>query len=223
MLIFKLRTGGLKQLQEANAFYSMVLRPYEKSSVARKLLAADRKLFASKGIDMTGIESIAPDQVFDKVIRGVLSGDSPIAIKQLKQILGVTDSSYQILGKDGRVERTVKIPNSKESQAVWDRYVSQWYWDSWNNATANPIRDLRGLSAEAIAARAKEQGFIRKAFNPLDAEVEQRVRAKTKTDEVLNLTEVDARIFTQGGGIANVNEGLIRNHDFGALDIDDVC
>jgi hypothetical protein len=29
---------------------------------------------------MTGIESIAPDQVFDKVIRGVLSGDSPIAI-----------------------------------------------------------------------------------------------------------------------------------------------
>ena len=214
-------TGGLKQLQEANAFYSMVLRPYEKSSVARKLLAADRQLFASKGIDMTGIESIAPDQVFDKVIRGVLSGDSPIAIKQLKQILGVTDSSYEVLGKDGRVERIVKIPNSKESQAVWDRYVSQWYWDSWNNATTNPIRDLRGLSAQAIAERAKEQGFIRKAFNPLDAEVEQRVRAKTKTDEVLNLTEVDARIFTQGGGIANVNEGLIRNHDFGALDIDE--
>ena len=214
-------TGGLKQLQEANAFYSMVLRPYEKSSVARKLMAADRKLFASKGIDMTGIESIAPDQVFDKVIRGVLSGDSPIAIKQLKQILGVTDSSYQILGKEGNVERTVKIPNSKESQAVWDRYVSQWYWDSWNNSTKNPIRDLRGLSAQAIAQQAKEKGFVRKTFNPLDADVEQRVRAKTKTDEVLNLTEVDARIFTQGGGMANVNEGLIRNHDFGALDIDE--
>jgi hypothetical protein len=71
--------SALKQLQEANAYYSMVLRPYEKSSVARKLMAVDRKLFASKGIDMTGIESIAPDQVFNKVIKGTLAGDSPIS------------------------------------------------------------------------------------------------------------------------------------------------
>jgi hypothetical protein len=212
--------SALKQLQEANAYYSMVLRPYEKSSVARKLMAVDRKLFASKGIDMTGIESIAPDQVFDKVIKGTLAGDSPLAVKQLKQILGVTDSSYDILKADGSIDRTVKIPISKESQAVWDRYIKQWLWDSVNNSTTNPIRDLKGLSAQAIAAQAKKKGLIRKNFNPLDADVEQRVRAKTRTDEVSNVTEVDARIFTEGDGVANLNEGLIRNHDFGSLDID---
>jgi hypothetical protein len=54
----------------------------------------------------------------------------------------------------------------------------------------------------------------------LDADVEQRVRAKTRTDEVSNITEVDARIFTEGDGVANLNEGLIRNHNFGSLDID---
>ena len=212
--------SALKQLQEANAYYSLVLRPYEKSSVAKMLSRADRKLFASKGIDMTGIESIPPDQVFDKVIRGTLSGDSPLAVKQLKQVLGVTDSSYEILGKEGRVERTIKIPRSKESEAVWNQYIKQWVFDSMNNATQNPIRDLRGLSAQAIAEQAKKKGFIRKSFNPLDADVEQRVRAKTRTDEVLDITDVDARILTEGQGIANVNEGLIRNHDFGTLDIE---
>jgi hypothetical protein len=212
--------SALKQLQEANAYYAMVLRPYEKSSVARKLMAVDRKLFASKGIDMTGIESIAPDQVFDKVIKGTLAGDSPLAVKQLKQILGVTDSSYDILKADGSIDRTVKIPISKESQAVWDRYIKQWLWDSVNNSTTNPIRDLKGLSAQVIAAQAKKKGLIRKNFNPLDADVEQRVRAKTRTDEVSNVTEVDARIFTEGDGVANLNEGLIRNHNFGSLDID---
>ena len=212
--------SALKQLQEANAFYSLVLRPYEKSSVARKLMKADQKLFASKGIDMTGIESIAPDQVFDKVIRGTLAGDSPLSIQQLKQVLGVTDSSYDILAKDGSVERTVKIPKSAESQAVWDQYVKQWVFDSWNNATAVPIRDLRGLSAQAIAEQAKGKGFIRKSFNPLDADIEQRVRAKTRTDEVLDIAEVDARVFTEGEGIANLNENMLRGHDFGALDIE---
>ena len=214
--------SALKQLQEANAYYSMVLRPFEKSSVARKLMAVDRKLFASKGIDMTGIESIAPDQVFDKVIKGTLSGDSPLAIKQLKQILGVTDSSYDILKADGSIDRTVKIPVSKESQAVWDRYVKQWLWESINKSTSNPIRDLKGLSAQAIAARAADKGFVRKNFNPLDLETERRVRAKTRTDEISNVTDVDARIFTQGDGVANLNEGLIRNHDFGQLGIDDL-
>jgi hypothetical protein len=41
--------SALKQLQEANAYYSMVLRPFEKDSVARKLMAVDRKLFAEQG------------------------------------------------------------------------------------------------------------------------------------------------------------------------------
>jgi hypothetical protein len=210
--------SALKQLQEANAYYSMVLRPFEKDSVARKLMAVDRKLFADKGIDMTGIESIAPDQVFNKVIKGTLAGDSPIAVQQLKRILGVTDSSYDILKADGTVDRTVKIPISKESQAVWDRYVKRWIFDSFNNATANPI-DLDSLPAQKIAAEAQEKGFIRRNFNPLDAEVEKRVRAKSRTDEITNLTQVDARVFTEGGTLANIEEGLVRNHDFGSLDI----
>ena len=210
--------SALKQLQEANAYYSMVLRPFEKDSVARKLMAVDRKLFASKGIDMTGIESIAPDQVFNKVIKGTLAGDSPIAVQQLKRILGVTDSSYDILKADGTIDRTVKIPISKESQAVWDRYVKRWVFDSFNNATANPI-DLDSLPAQKIAAEAQEKGFIRRNFNPLDADAEKRVRAKTRTDEISNLTQVDARVFTEGGTLANIEEGLVRNHDFGSLDI----
>ena len=210
--------SALKQLQEANAYYSMVLRPFEKDSVARKLMAVDRKLFASKGIDMTGIESIAPDQVFNKVIKGTLAGDSPIAVQQLKRILGVTDSSYDILKADGTIDRTVKIPISKESQAVWDRYVKRWVFDSFNNSTANPI-DLDSLPAQKIAAEAQEKGFIRRNFNPLDADAEKRVRAKTRTDEISNLTQVDARVFTEGGTLANIEEGLVRNHDFGSLDI----
>jgi hypothetical protein len=60
---------------------------------------------------------------------------------------------------------------------------------------------LEDLVLKQLQNYCKEQGFIRKVFNPLDAEVEQRVRAKTKTDEVLNLTDIDARIFTQGGGL----------------------
>jgi len=210
--------SALKQLQEANAFYALVLRPYEKQSVARKLMKADQKLFASKGIDMTGIESISPGEVFEKVIKGTLKGGDPLAIMQLKQILGVTDSSYDILAKDGSVERTVKIPNSPESQAVWDQFVKQWVFDSWNKATANSIK-LRGSTMEEIASEASRKGLVRKSFNPLDAEVEQRVRAKTRTDEMLNIAEVDAKIFTQGEGIANLNEQAIKDHDFGALDI----
>jgi len=212
---------ALKNLQEANAFYSRVLRPYEKSSVAKKLLSIDRKLFASKGIDMTGVESIPIDKLFDKVIRNVLSDDSPMAIRELKSILGVTDSSYQILGKDGRVERTVQIPKSKESERIWNQYIKEWLWDSFNNSTSNKLRDVRGLSTQAIAEQAKQKGFIREVFDPLEAEIEQRIRAKTKTNEILDLKEVDARIFTEGNGIANMNEGLIRNHDFGELNIDD--
>ena len=211
--------SGLKQLQEANAFFALVLRPYEKQSVARKLMKADQKLFASKGIDMTGIESISPGEVFEKVIKGTLKGGDPLAIMQLKQILGVTDSSYDILAKDGSVERTVKIPNSPESQAVWNQFVKQWVFDSWNKATANPIK-LRGSSMEEIASEASRKGLIRKSFNPLDAEVEQRVRAKTRTDELLKIAEIDAKILTQGDGVANLNEQAIKDHDFGALNID---
>ena len=102
---------------------------------------------------------------------------------------------------------------------MWDRYVKQWLWESINKATSNPIRDLKGLSAQAIAARAADKGFVRKNFNPLDLETERRVRAKTRTDEISNLTQVDARVFTEGGTLANIEEGLVRNHDFGSLDI----
>jgi len=54
----------------------------------------------------------------------------------------------------------------------------------------------------------------------LDDTTEQRVRAKTKTNETINPQSVDARIFTEGEGVANLNEGVIRNHDFGELDIE---
>ena len=209
------------RLKEANTFYSMVLRPFEKSKVARKLRAQDAKLFADKGIEMVGTASLAPDEVFDSVIRRVLNGNSPDSVKQLKQLLGLTKSEYKIYNDAGtKVIRTVKIPESKESRAVYDRYVKQFFWDAWNESTQFPLRDLKSLSNEQIAARAREQGFTRPRWMQLSNDVEQRVRAKTKTNEILDVTEVDGRIFTEGNGIANVNEGLIRDHNFGEVDIE---
>ena len=67
-------------------------------------------------------------KVFDKVIRRVLDSDSPDAIRQLKQVLGVTKSSYEVLGKDGQVKRTIQIPKSKESQEIYDRYVRTFFF-----------------------------------------------------------------------------------------------
>lgn len=212
--------AAFSRLQEANTFYSMVLRPYEKTKVGGQLLRADSKLFADKGIEMIGRSSLAPDEVFDSVIRRILAGDSPDAVKQLKQIMGITNSEYKIFNDQGKVTRTVKIPISPRSQAVYDRYVKQFFFDAFNNATQNPIRDLKSLSAERIAAIADAKGFKTDRIFKLKNEVEQRVRAKTRTDETLNVTDIDARIFTEGNGIANVNEGLIRNHNFGELDIE---
>ena len=206
-------------LKEANTYYSLVLRPFQKNKVASQLRQADNKLFADKGIEMIGTSSIYPDEVFDKVIRRVMASDSPDAIRQLKQILGVTNSSYKVLDENGKLKRTVQIPKSKESQAVYDRYVREFFWDSWNNATTNPLRDFRSISTQAAAAKAAERGFVAKRPFQMDDLTEQRIRAKTKTNEVLDVTEIDARVFTQSD-IANLNDGIIRNHDFGALDIE---
>ena len=210
---------AFNRLKEANAFYSLVLRPFQKDRIVSQLRSADSKLFADKGIEMIGTASIYPDEVFDKVIRRVLASDSPAAVKQLKQILGVTRSSYKILDDAGKVTRTVNIPKSKESQEVYDRYVREFFWDSWNNATEFPLRDFRSISTQAAAAKAAAQGFVRKRPFQMDDITEQRIRAKTKTNETLDVTEIDARVFTQSD-IANLNEGIIRNHDFGNVDIE---
>lgn len=210
--------SGFNQLKEANAYYSLVLRPFSTNKVARQLSAVDAKIFADKGIEMQGNAGIYPDQVFDKVIRRVLDSDSPDAIRQLKQVLGVTKSSYEVLGKDGQVKRTIQIPKSKESQEIYDRYVRTFFWDSWNEAMTNPLRDHRSLSAQAIAAQAIKKGFVNKRIFALDDATEQRVRAKTKLNETMDVTEVDGRVFTQGDGIANLNDGVIRNHNFGEFD-----
>jgi|TARA_R100000149_G_C5880311_1_gene145268 hypothetical protein len=217
----QVRTANLafNRLKEANAFYSLVLRPFQKSKVASQLRSVDSKLFADKGIEMTGQSSIYPDEVFDKVIRRILSADSPDAVKQLKQILGVTRSSYDIVDEAGKITRTVKIPQSKEAKEMYDRYVKMWLWDSWNNATANPLRDFRSISTQVAAERAAAKGFKVKRPFQLDDVTEQRVRAKTKTNETLDVTEIDARVFTESD-IANLNEGIIRTHDFGELDIE---
>lgn len=212
--------AAFSRLQEANTFYSMVLRPYEKTKVGRQLLKADSKLFADKGIEMMGRASLAPDEVFDSVIRRVLAGNSPDSVKQLKQIMGITKSEYKIFNDQGKLTRTVQIPVSERSKAVYDRYVKQFFWDAWNDSTQFPLRDLKSLSAERIAAIAETKGFKTDRIFKLKNEIEQRVRAKTRTDETLNLTDVDARIFTEGNGVANVNEGLIRKHNFGEVDID---
>ena len=211
---------GFNRLKEANSFYSMVLRPFNTNKVAKQLKSMDSKLFADKGIEMVGPATIYPDEVFDKVIRRILASDSPDAVKQLKQVLGVTRSSYDILDEAGKVKRTVKIPNSKESQEMYDRYVRTWFWDSWNNSTQFPLRDHQGLSAQAIAAEASKKGFKTKRLFQLDDTTEQRIRAKTKTNETFDVTEIDGRVFTEGQGMANLNDGMIRNHDFGELDID---
>lgn len=209
--------SGFNQLKEANAYYSLILRPFSTNKVARQLSAVDAKIFADKGIEMQGNAGIYPDQVFDKVIRRVLDSDSPDAIKQLKQVLGVTKSSYQVLDDAGKVKRTIQIPKSKESQEIYDRYVRTWFWDAWNEAMTNPLRDHRSLSAQAIAAQAVKKGFVNKRLFALDDPVEQRVRAKTKLNETIDVTEVDGRVFTQSD-IANLNDGVIRNHDFGEFD-----
>jgi hypothetical protein len=210
---------GFQQLLEANAYYSMVLRPFRTSKVAKQLRATDAKLFADKGIEMVGPSGIYPDEVFDKVIRRVFDG-TPDSVRQLKQILGVTRSSYDVLDANGKVKRTVQIPASAESKEMYDRYVRQWFFDAWNESTANPVRDFRSISEEAIAAQAAKKGFVRKRMFQLDDTAEQRVRAKTKVNETINPQSVDARIFTQGEGVANLNDGMIRNHDFGELDIE---
>jgi hypothetical protein len=214
----RVANSGFNQLKEANAYYSLVLRPFSTNKVARQLSAVDAKIFADKGIEMQGNAGIYPDQVFDKVIRRVLDSDSPDAIRQLKQVLGVTKSSYEVLGKDGQVKRTIQIPKSKESQEIYDRYVRTFFWDSWNEAMTNPLRDHRSLSAQAIAAQAVKKGFINKRIFALDDATEQRVRAKTKLNETIDVTEVDGRVFTQGDSIANLNDGVIRNHNFGEFD-----
>jgi hypothetical protein len=214
----RVANSGFNQLKEANAYYSLVLRPFSTNKVARQLASVDAKIFADKGIEMQGNAGIYPDQVFDKVIRRVLDSDSPDAIKQLKQVLGVTKSSYEVLGKDGQVKRTIQIPKSKESQEMYDRYVRTFFWDSWNEAMTKPLRDHRSLSAQAIAAQAAKKGFVNKRIFALDDVTEQRVRAKTKINETLDVTEIDGRVFTQGDGVANLNDGVIRNHDFGEFD-----
>ena len=73
------------------------------------------------------------------------------------------------------------------------------------NATTNPLRDFRSISAQALAAKAAKKGFVNK--RPICKWMmltEQRIRAKTKTNEVLDVTEIDARVFTQSDGIANL-------------------
>lgn len=216
----RVANSGFNQLKEANAYYSLVLRPFSTNKVARQLASADAKIFADKGIEMQGNAGIYPDQVFDKVIRRVLSDNSPEGVRQLKQVLGVTKSSYDVLGKDGQVKRTIKIPKSKESQEMYDRYVRTWLWDSWNESTQFPLRDHRSLSAQAIAAQAAKKGFVNKRIFALDDATEQRVRAKTKVNETLDVTEIDGRVFTQGDGMANLNDGMIREHNFGELNIE---
>lgn len=216
----RVANSGFNQLKEANAYYSLVLRPFSTNKVARQLASADAKIFADKGIEMQGSAGIYPDQVFDKVIRRVLSDSSPEGVRQLKQILGVTKSSYDVIGQDGKIKRTIQIPKSKESQEMYDRYVRTWLWDSWNESTQFPLRDHRSLSAQAIAAQAAKKGFVNKRLFALDDVTEQRVRAKTKLNETIDVTEIDGRVFTQGDGVANLNDGVIRNHDFGELNIE---
>jgi len=212
---------AFNQLKEANAFYALSLRPFEKSSVARKLRAVDSKLFADKGIDMTGVASIAPDEIFDKVIKRTLAGNSSMAIRELKQLLGVTDSSYKYVDPKTGKPTTVAIKSSPEAEAVWNAYRKAWFWDAWNNATEFKIRDLGGLTEQKIAAEAAAKGFTRPRWQMLQKDVEMRVRNKARVNETMDITEVDGRIFTQGNGIANLNEGLIKNHNFGEVFIDD--
>ena len=207
------------KLQEANAFYSLVLRPFQKAKAAKELRKADSKLFADAGVEMTGQEGIYPDQIFDKAIRNIFNSDSPVAIKELKQIMGVTKSSYDIFDEaTGKIKRTVIIPNSKAAKEMYDRYVRTWLWDAWNESTTNPLRDFRSISLEAAAAEAAKRGFKEKRLFGLDEGIEQKIRAQTRTNEVFDVTEISPKIFTDST-IANLNDGVIRNHDFGEVKI----
>jgi len=212
---------AFQKLKEANYFYSTVLTPFQKSKASRELRKSDSKLFADAGIEITGQEGIYPDQIFDKAIRNIFNQNSPAAMKQLKIIMGVTKSSYPIVDEEtGKVIRTVVIPNSKEAKEMYDRYTRTWFWDAWNEATTNPLRDFRSISLEAATAEAAKRGFRQ---GPLfgfedDLITQQRIRAKARTNEVLDVTEISPEIFTKST-IANLNDGVIRNHDFGEVNI----
>jgi hypothetical protein len=212
---------AFQKLKEANYFYSTVLTPFQKSKASRELRKSDSKLFADAGIEITGQEGLYPDQIFDKAIRNIFNQNSPAAMKQLKIIMGVTKSSYPIVDEEtGKVIRTVVIPNSKEAKEMYDRYTRTWFWDAWNEATTKPLRDFRSISLEAATAEAAKRGFRQ---GPLfgfedDLITQQRIRAKARTNEVLDVTEISPEIFTKST-IANLNDGVIRNHDFGEVNI----
>lgn len=206
-------------LKEANAYYSLVLRPFEKSRVAGQLRKMDSKLFADAGVEMTGKEAIYPDQLFDKVIRDVLASGSPAAIREIKQIIGLTKSKYDLVDEaTGRITRTIDIPTSPEAKAMYDRYVRSWIWDAWNESTTNPLRDHRSLSDQAIAAQAAKQGLKRKRLFQLDDALEQKIRAQSRTNEMIDVSEVSPEIFTKSN-IADISDGVIRDHDFGEVNL----
>jgi hypothetical protein len=49
-------------------------------------------------------------------------------------------------------------------------------------------------------------------------ELNKKIRAQTRTNEVFDVTEISPKIFTDST-IANLNDGVIRNHDFGEVKI----
>jgi hypothetical protein len=215
----QIKTAGaaFQRLKEANAFFSMAIRPFEKGAVAQKLKAVDRSLFADKGIDMVGKASINADEIWDKAIKRIFTSDSPEAIRQIKSLMGVTRSTYDVLDDAGKIVRSVKIPESIEGKEVYNRYVRQFVWDAFNESTERPLRDLASIAAEDIAIQAQKRGLVRPAKYTLDKNLEQKIRAKTRMNELIDPAEIDARIFFEKDGIANIKDGVLRGHDFGAF------
>ena len=129
---------------EANSFFHNSIMPYY-SPTAKNIRKVDSEIFTNLGlVGITGRATINPDEMWDKAIRSVFRSKSPMAIQDLKTLMGY--------GKN------------KTGTEMFDRFRELYIYDAFKSSFKYAPRALEERSLFSLLEEAKSSGFMNRRY-----------------------------------------------------------
>ena len=139
---------GIDEVQkaqlEANSFFHNSIMPYY-STTAKSIRKVDSEIFTNLGlVGITGRATINPDEMWDKAIRSVFRSKSPMAIQDLKTLMGY--------GKN------------KTGTEMFDRFRELYIYDAFKSSFKYAPRALEERSLFSLLEEAKSSGIMNRRY-----------------------------------------------------------
>lgn len=139
---------GVNEIQKAqlaaNAFFHKVIMPYQ-GPTAKKMMRTDQEIFTNLGLlGITKQGPILPDEIWEKTIKTVFRSKSPLAIENLKTLLGY-----------GRTNTGTQM---------FDQFRELYIFDAFKSSFKYKPKNLEPESLYHYLEQAKNSGVINRRY-----------------------------------------------------------